>query len=101
MVDSACVKPKKMSEHRLWGFDEEQREVLLSASYDLPELAALVLRASRHQEIAGLWIVWATGHELDAVYSMVEALEHGAGGRKRRELLEGMRMSLCSSIDGF
>jgi len=90
-----------MSEHRLWGFDEEQREVLLGASYELPVLAGLVLRAGRHPEIAGLWMVWATGHELDEVYSIVEALEHGARGRKRRELLEGIRMSLCSSIDGF
>jgi hypothetical protein len=101
VVDSTCVKPKKMSEHRLWGFDEEQREVLLAASYDLPELAGLVLRAGRHPEVAGLWMVWATGHELDAVYSIVDALEHGARGRKRRELLEGIRMSLSSSIDGF
>jgi hypothetical protein len=46
-------------------------------------------------------MVWATGHELDAVYCIVESLEHGARGRKRRELLEGIRMSLCSSIDGF
>ncbi len=95
------MKPKTMSEHRLWGFDEEQREVLLGASDKFPELAGLVLRAGRHPEIAGLWMVWATGHELDAVYSIVEALEHGVRGRKRRELLEGIRMSLCSSIDGF
>lgn len=90
-----------MSDHRLWGFDEEQRAMLLSATTELPELAGLVQRATPHAEIAGLWIVWATGHELDEVYSLVEALEHGARGRKRRELLEGMRMSLCSSIDGF
>jgi hypothetical protein len=81
--DSACVKPEKISEHRLWGFDEEQREVLLGASYDQPELAGLVLRTGRYPEISGLWrMVWATGHELDAVYSIVESLEHGARGRK-------------------
>ena len=53
------------------------------------------------EEIAGLWIVRATGHELDEVYSLVEALENGARGRTRRELLEGLRMSLSTSIDGF
>jgi hypothetical protein len=95
------VTPPKMSEHRLWGFDEEERAVLLSATTELPDLAELVKRATPHKEIAGVWIVWATGHELDEVYSLVEALEHGVRGRKRRELLKGMRMSLCSSMDGF
>ena len=99
-----AVRLKKMSEPRLWGFggfDDEQRAVLLAATSELAELTELVTRAKPHGEIAGLWLVRATGHELDEVYSLVEALEHGARGRKRRELLEGMRMSLCSSIDGF
>ena len=96
-----AVRLKKMSEERLWGFDDEQRAVLLAATTELAELREIVERATLHAEIAGLWLVRATGHELDEVYSLVEALEHGARGRKRRELLEGMRMSLCSSIDGF
>lgn len=90
-----------MSAKRLWGFYDEQRKVLLTATAGLPELEELVRRATPHAEITGLWVVWATGHELDEMYSLVEALEHGGRGRKRRELLEAMRMSLCSSIDGF
>lgn len=96
-----AVRLKKMSEERLWGFDDEQRAVLLAATTELAELMELVTRAKPHGEIAGLWLVRATGHELDEVYSLVEALENGVRGRKRRELLEGMRMSLCSSLDGF
>lgn len=87
MVHSWHVKLKKMSEPRLWGFDDEQRAVLVSATTELAELAelaALVQRATRHEEIAGLWIVRATGHELDEVYSLVEALEHGAGAKAAR-----------------
>ena len=33
---------KKMSERRDWGFDEEQRAVLVTATAELPELAELV-----------------------------------------------------------
>ena len=96
-----AVTLKKMSEEGLWGFDEEQRAELLAATTELAELREIVARAQKHADIPGLWLVRATGHELNAVYDLVEALEHGVRGRKRRELLEGLRMSLSSSIDGF
>ena len=94
----------KRSDRRLWGFDDAEREVLLGATAELPELpelAAIVVRAERHEEIAGLWLVKATGNELDEMYSLVEALMDGTRSRRRLELLEGMLASLCTSIDGF
>jgi hypothetical protein len=39
--------------------------------------------------------------ELDEMYSLVEALMDATRGRKRLEILEGLRASLCHSIDGF
>ena len=82
---------KKMSERRLWGFGKEERKVLLEATAMLPELDELVRRAQPHKELAGLWTVQATGHELDEMYSLVEVLEARARSRKRRELFEDMR----------
>jgi hypothetical protein len=38
---------------------------------------------------------------LDELYSLVEALMGGTRSRRRLELLDGLRASLCSSIDGF
>lgn len=90
----------KLSYRRLWGFDDE-RKVLLGATTGLPELAEIVARAKRHEEIEGLWVVMATGHELDDFYSLVQALMDATRSRKRLELLEGMLATLCQSIDGF
>lgn len=46
-------------------------------------------------------MVEASVDELDEMYSLVEALMDGTRSRRRREQLEGMRMTLCTSIDGF
>ena len=91
----------KLSDRRLWGFDDEERKVLLNATTGIPELAEVVARAKRHEEIEGLWVVTATGHELDDFYSLVQALMDATRSRKRLELLEGMLATLCHSIDGF
>lgn len=85
----------------LWGFDEEEREVLLVATTHIPELRAVVARSQPHVEIAGLLIVHATVAELDEMYTLVEELTDGTRSRRRRDLLDGLRGSLCTSIDGF
>lgn len=85
---------------RLWGFDDEERGVLLGATAQIPELAAVVARAEKRVDI-GVWIVQASVSELDDMYSLVEALMGGTRSRKRIELLEGLRATLCTSIDGF
>ena len=91
----------KLSDRRLWGFDDAERKVLLDATTELTELAEVVARAKRHEQIEGLWIVSATGHELDDLYSLVQALMDATRSRKRLELLEGILAMLCQSIDVF
>jgi hypothetical protein len=86
---------------RMWGFDDSERSVLVEATTNLPELRAVIERAERRAEFGGLWLVQATARELDEMYSLVEALMDGTRNRKRRDVLDGMRASLCNSIDGY
>lgn len=86
---------------RLWGFDDADRDLLIAATEELPELRAVVARAERRADLHGLWIVQAGVRELDEMYSLVEALMGGTRGRRRREQLEGLLATLCTSIDGF
>lgn len=95
---SAYVPRAKM---RTWGFDDEERELLLDATADIRSLRAVVARATPHTEIPELLLVRATPQELDDMYSLVEAPTDGRPGRKRLAILEGLRRSLCTAIDGF
>ena len=85
---------------RIWGFDDSEREILVDATAGLPELSALVARADKRADL-GLWIVQSSVSELDEMYSLVEALMGGTRSRRRRDSLEGMLASLCTSMDGF
>jgi len=89
------------SKKRLWGFDDGEREILVTATAEIPELRAVVERAGRRAELGNLWVVEASVGELDEIYSLVEALMDGTRSRRWREQLEGMRATLCTSIDGF
>jgi len=86
---------------RPWGFDDEERQVLVEATAQIPTLRAVVARAEARADLGGVWFVQATGAELDEMYSLVEALMGGMRSRRRLELLEGLLASLCTSIDGF
>jgi len=86
---------------RVWGFDDEERTVLLEATTVLPSLRAVVSRASPAVDVEGLLILQATVDELDEIYTLVEHLTDATRSRRRIELLDGMRASLCSSMDGF
>jgi len=86
---------------RLWGFGDSERDILVEATANIPALRAVVARAERRTEFGGVWLVQATGRELDEMYSLVEALMDATRSRKRLDLLDGMLASLCSSIDGF
>jgi hypothetical protein len=66
-----------------------------------PELRAVVARANQRAELGNLWVVEASVDELDEMYSRVEALIDGTRSRRRRDQLDGMRATLCTSIDGF
>ena len=86
---------------RLWAFDDGDREILVAATAAIPALRGVIERAGRRAELPGLWVVEATVDELDEMYSLVEALTDGTRSRRKREQLEGMRATLCTSIDGF
>lgn len=86
---------------RVWGFDDEERAVLMAATTFIPSLRAVVARASPAAEVEGLLILQATVDELDEVYTLVEHLTDATRSRHRIMLLDGMRASLCSSMDAF
>ena len=86
---------------RLWGFDEEERVVLRGATASLPELRAILSRGTPREDVPGLLLAEATPSELDAMYSLVEALLDRRGSRNRLEILDGLLRSLCTAIDGF
>ena len=89
------------SKARLWGFDDGERELLIQATDQLPELRAVVERAERRADLDGLWLVKSNVEELDEMYSLVQALMDGTRSRKKLDLLEEMLASLCTSMDGF
>jgi hypothetical protein len=89
------------SKKRVWGFDDGEREILVAATTIIPALRDVVERAGRRTELNGLWVVEASVDELDEIYSLVEALMDGTRSRRRLEQLEGMRATLCTSMDGF
>ncbi len=86
---------------RMWGYDGEERRVLGPATAELPHLRAVLARGTPRDDIPGLILVEATPRELDELYSLVEALTDGTRSRARIEVLDGLRASLCSAIDGF
>lgn len=93
--------PSPTKKLRVWGIDEEERRVLLEATSEMASLRAVVSRAIPHMEVKGLLIVQATVEELDDVYTLVEELTDATRSRRRIEVLDGMRASLCTAMDGF
>lgn len=89
------------SKHRLWGFDDAERELLIGATAQIPELRAVVERAEQRADLDGLWLVKSNADELDDMYSLVSALMDSTRSRKKLDLLDGMLASLCTAIDGF
>jgi hypothetical protein len=85
---------------RLWGFDEEERRVLLEATAGLAELQAVLGRAAWRADL-GMWLVQASTSELDQMYSLVAALMDATRSRKRLDLLDSLLATLSTSIDGF
>jgi len=83
----------------LWGFEDEERKVLIAATTDAPALRAIFARARPHAELPGLLLLKATVKELDEVYTLVEELTDATRSRNRIDLLDGLRASLCSSMD--
>ena len=88
-------------ENHLWGYDEEERRVLLPATAEIPHLRAVLARGTPQDDVPGLLMVEATVDELDEMYTLVEELTDATRSRARVEVLDGLRRSLCASIDGF
>lgn len=86
---------------RVWAFDDEEREVLLDATVRIPELRAVVSRARPAVEIEQALIVPATLDELDDIYTLVEQITDATRSRRRLQVLDDLRASLCTAIDGF
>jgi hypothetical protein len=86
---------------RVWAFDDEEREVLLEATTHIPALRAVISRGSPAVDLDQALMVQATIDELDQVYTLVEDLTDATRSRRRIQLLDGLRMTLCTAIDGF
>lgn len=100
MVVTAWLACGMSRRKRLWGFDDEERGVLVEATAGIPELQAVLLRAEPRADL-GMWLLRASASELDDLYSLVEELMDITRSRKRLDLLEGLLATLCTSIDGF
>jgi hypothetical protein len=85
----------------LWGYDDDERKVLFEATTHIPELRALIARGRIEPRIPGVFVVDATVAELNEVYTLVEELTDCTRSRRRIDLLDGLRASLCTSMDGF
>ena len=58
---------------RFWAIGDEEREVLLEATMDLPALRAVVSRGSPAVDLEQALKVHATVDEFDDIYTLVEA----------------------------
>jgi hypothetical protein len=85
---------------RIWGFTGAQRDLLLEAALQGPLFVPLICSEQRNPD-EDLWLMETNVRELNEVYDLVEHLLARERSRKRRELLEGMRASLCSAMDRF
>jgi len=99
--DLSRYRPRGKGKLRLWGYEDEERDVLWEATRAIPELRAVIARATPHDEYPGVFVLHATVAELDDVYTLVEELTDRTRSRRRRDLLDGLRATLCTAMDGF
>lgn len=86
---------------RVWGLDDESRELLRAATTHIPALRAVLARARPVDSVPGLLVVDGTVDEFDEMYTLVEHLTDATRSRQRRALLDEVRAGLCTAIDGF
>lgn len=84
-----------------WGIDDAERDFLGEQTVEMFELRSIISRARPHVDVPGLLLIEATVEELDEMYTLVEELTDVMPRGRRRELLDGLRASLCNSMDGF
>ena len=85
----------------LWGIDDQERDFLREQTAGMFELRSIISRARPHVDVPGLLLIDATVEELDEMYTLVEELTDVMPRGRKRELLDGLRASLCNSMDGF
>jgi hypothetical protein len=83
----------------LWGVTQESHDLLYAATEDIPELRAVISRASPVDEIPGFLRIDATMRELDDLYTLVEELTDATRSRRRIEILGDLRGDLCAVMD--
>lgn len=99
-LDLSPYVPRK-KKLRVWGLEDESRDLLFTTTTWIPTLRAVVARAHPVDTGPGLRIVEATVAELNEMYTLVEDLSDAKGYRRRRHLLDALRASLSTAIDGF
>ena len=62
---------------------------------------AFAMQLDPDDEALDMLLVEATVGELNDLYTLVESLYGGAVSADEREVLDGLRASLSTSIDGF
>lgn len=88
-------------DQRPWALGEAEHELLLGATRGLPDLRAVIVRASPHPKEPALLVAQATMDELRELSLLVAELADAARGRRERELLVGLWASLRTAMDGF
>jgi hypothetical protein len=84
--------------HRATERDRAMRSVVARAHL-IDE--AFAMQLDPDDEALDMLLVEATVGELNDLYTLVESLYSGAVSADEREVLDGLRASLSTSIDGF
>src|SRR5690606_13703210 len=85
-----------------WGFDDYECRVLLNATRHDVALWTIISRAMPADEADDeLPLLSATVAELDTIYTLVEELNDATRNSELLELLDDLRASLCTAMDGF
>ena len=84
-----------------WRLDEDERALLWRQTAQLPELRAVIVRASPLPDEPSIYRVPAALEELDEIYTLIEELSDVLSNRRDKDLLDGIRESLCVTMDGF
>jgi hypothetical protein len=95
-----CMSAKRAKKRKhVWGFDDEQREVLLEATTNRPRLREVIERAEPHAHDPDFLVLEATMDELDEMYDLVSALVEATTDEERLELLDNLLEGLSTAID--
>lgn len=84
-----------------WRVDGLERALLWRASAAIPEVRAVITRASPVPGHEDIFVLPAHRRERGEIYTLVEELSDVLRSRPEQEILEGLRASLSVAIDGY